>query len=119
MAKENAGNIGSTHNTLTYGSKIVGNILADKDFRIDGEVQGDIICKGKLVIGQTGLLHGTITCVNAEIVGTVVGDLIISDTLTVRSTGNIAGVVKTKVLIVEPKAIFNGTCSMKESSTEE
>jgi cytoskeletal protein CcmA (bactofilin family) len=114
MAREVVNNTGSTHNALTYGSKIIGNIVADKDFRIDGEVQGDIVCKGKVVVGQTGYLKGTISCVSAEIVGSVAGDLLVSDTLTLRSTGNITGEVKTKTLIVEPGAVFNGSCSMKE-----
>ncbi len=114
MAKDNSIGSGSTHNALTNGSKIIGDIVADRDFRIDGEVQGNITCKGKVVVGKTGFLKGAIVCVNAEIVGTVTGDLTVSDTLTLRSTGNITGEVKTKTLIVEPQAIFNGTCSMKE-----
>jgi len=117
MAKDNTNNSGSTHNALTYGSKIIGNIVADKDFRIDGEVQGDIICKGKVVVGQTGILNGTISCVNAEIIGSVTGDIIVNETLTLRSTANVSGEVKTKVLVVEPSAVFNGTCSMKDNIT--
>jgi len=119
MAKETPNISGTTYNALTNGSKIAGNIIADKDFRIDGEVQGDIQCRGKVIIGQTGFLKGTITCINAEIIGTVQGDVIVQESLTLRSTANLHGRVKTKVLVVEPNAVFNGTCSMKENTTEE
>ena len=117
MAKEVVTNTGAMYNALTNGSKIVGKILADRDFRIDGEVEGDIICKGKVVIGQKGLLKGSISCVSAEVVGTVDGDIVVSETLSLRSTAFITGDVKTKILMVEPNAIFNGTCSMRNTDS--
>ena len=71
MAKEVVTNTGAMYNALTNGSKIVGKIFADSDFRIDGDVEGTITCNGKVVIGQKGFLKGSISCVNAEIIGTV------------------------------------------------
>lgn len=115
MAKEVAANAGAMYNSLTNGSKIVGKIFADSDFRIDGEVEGTITCNGKVVIGQKGYLKGSISCINAEIVGKVDGDIIVSETLSLKSTAVIKGDVKTKILIVEPNAVFNGTCSMKDT----
>jgi len=117
MAKEVVANTGAMYNALTNGSKIVGKIFADTDFRIDGEVEGTITCNGKVVIGQKGYLKGSISCLNAEIIGKVDGDIVVTETLSLRSTAEIKGDVKTKVLMVEPNAIFNGTCSMKETTT--
>jgi cytoskeletal protein CcmA (bactofilin family) len=115
MAKDVVVNSGAMYNALTNGSKIVGKIFADTDFRIDGEVEGTITCNGKVVIGQKGILKGSISCVNAEIVGTVEGDIVVSESLSLRASAVIKGDVKTKVLMVEPNAIFNGTCSMTEN----
>lgn len=113
MPKEVLTTTGSLYNALTNGSRIVGNIVSDRDFRIDGEVQGDVQCNGKVVVGQSGVLRGKITCINAEIGGKVTGDISVVKSLTLRSTANIEGDVKTKTLVVEPAAVFNGTCSMK------
>ncbi len=115
MAKETITGNGTNYNALTNGSKIIGKIIADSDFRIDGIVEGDIICKGKLIIGANGQLKGSIQCLNAEIIGTVVGDITVSDTLSLRSSSNLTGDVKTKILVVEPNAVFNGTCSMRDN----
>lgn len=118
MAKEvinNAG--GAIYNALTTGSKIVGTIIADSDFRIDGEVEGDLKCNGKVVIGQQGVMKGTITCINADILGTLNGKINISDTVSLRETANVKGEINTQVLVIEPKAIFNGTCSMGNTNT--
>jgi cytoskeletal protein CcmA (bactofilin family) len=114
MAKEVVTSPGAMYNALTHGSKIVGKIVADSDFRIDGEVEGTITCNGKVAIGQKGYLKGSISCVNAEIIGTVEGDIMVSESLSLRATAVIKGDVKTKVLMVEPNAVFNGTCSMKD-----
>ncbi|HJV78020.1 MAG TPA: polymer-forming cytoskeletal protein [Paludibacter sp.] len=116
MAKEVVANTGAMYNALTNGSKIVGEIFADSDFRIDGEVEGTITCNGKVVIGQKGFLKGSISCVNAEIIGTVEGDVVVTETLSLRGTAVIKGEVKTKVLMVEPNAVFNGACSMKDDT---
>ncbi len=116
MAKENPGNSGSALNSLTLGSKIEGNITADSDFRIDGEVIGNIHCNGKVVIGTHGQIKGNILCTNAEIIGAVIGDFQISETLTLRATAKITGDVSAKNLVVEPGATFNGSCSMKNSA---
>jgi cytoskeletal protein CcmA (bactofilin family) len=114
MAKEITNNVGTLYNALSNGSKIVGKILADSDFRIDGSVEGEIICSGKVIIGANGILIGTISCTNAEIIGRVDGDMIVSDTLALRSSAVIKGKIKTKVLLIEPNAIFNGSCSMSD-----
>jgi len=115
MAKETTNNSGAAYNFFTFGSVITGNISSENDFRVDGEVKGDMECKGKVVIGQTGIFKGKITCVNAEVIGNVQGNINASESLTLRSTANVTGDIRTKILIVEPNAVFNGNCSMKET----
>lgn len=105
---------GALYNSLTAGSKIIGTVVADSDFRIDGVIEGDIQCKGKIVIGEKGAVQGDVTCQNADILGCVEGKMKIENTLSLRATGSIKGDVQTKILIVEPKAQFNGSCSMKQ-----
>ena len=99
-------------NALTAGSKIVGNITADSDFGIEGLIEGEINCTGKIVIGEAGRVKGTIMCQNAEILGLMDGKISCSQQLSLRASGKIQGDVHTKTLIVEPGAQFNGTCSM-------
>ncbi|MCM1035573.1 MAG: polymer-forming cytoskeletal protein [Paludibacter sp.] len=107
---------GTLYNALTAGSKIIGTIIADSDIRIDGVVEGDLQCSGKVVIGEKGNLKGTINCQNAEILGRVDGKIDVKQTLALRATSNLTGEVKTQTLIVEPNAVFNGTCSMNKAA---
>ena len=103
---------GLMFNALTAGSKIVGTITADSDFRIDGLIGGDLNCSGKVVIGEAGRVKGTIVCQNAEILGLLDGKINCHQQLSLRTSGKIHGDVQTKTLIVEPGALFNGSCAM-------
>lgn len=105
---------GALYNSLTAGSKIIGTVVADSDFRIDGMIEGDVQCKGRVVLGDHGIVKGDLSCQNADIMGTINGSLHVDGTLSLRATGSIIGDVKTKVLVIEPKAQFNGSCSMAQ-----
>ena len=117
MANQNQQS-GTMYNAITSGSKIIGTIIADGDIRIDGTVEGEMQCAGKVVIGEKGLVKGTVTCQNSEIMGTLDGKITNSQTLALRATGKIKGEVQTQTLIVEPNAQFNGTCQMPAAAAK-
>lgn len=103
-------------NTVAGGTKIKGDLVCDGDIRIDGEIEGTINCKGKLVLGPEGRLKGEIVCNSAEVMGKLSGKLIVQELLSVKSTANIDGDIKTTRLAIEPNAIFSGTCNMGKSA---
>jgi cytoskeletal protein CcmA (bactofilin family) len=110
-------NAGTLYNALTSGSKIIGTVITDSDMRVDGTIEGDVKCSGKLVIGEQGLVKGNIECQNAEIMGKIEGTIDVKYALALRATSNLAGEIKTGTLMVEPNAVFNGTCSMGEKTS--
>lgn len=105
---------GTLFNSLTVGSKIIGTVIADSDIRIDGTLEGDLQCKGKVVIGEKGYIKGSITCQNAEIMGKLEGKATIESTFALRATGIMVGDIKTQTVIIEANATFNGTCAMTQ-----
>lgn len=113
MSKEPAN--GMIHNNFSVNTTIVGNINAASDIRIDGTLQGNIECTGKVIIGEQSHIQGNIMAANAEINGKVNGNLTIQDTLTLKATSNVEGDITTQTLIIEPKAIFNGSCKMQDA----
>jgi len=110
-------NAGALYNSLTAGSKIIGTIITDSDIRVDGTIEGDVKCSGKLVVGEKGSIIGTVECQNAEIMGVVDGKIEAKQTLALRATSRLKGELSTQKLTVEPNAIFNGSCSMGDSQT--
>lgn len=109
MSKETPN--GMIHNNFSVNTTIVGNINAASDIRIDGSLQGNIECAGKVIIGEQSRIQGNIIAAN----GKVNGNLSIQDVLTLKATSNIEGDIATQVLIIEPKAVFNGSCKMLDS----
>ncbi len=111
-------NSGTLYNALTSGSKIIGTVITDSDMRVDGTIEGDVKCSGKLVIGEQGLIKGSIECQNAEVMGKVDGKIDVKCALALRATSNLVGEISTGTLMVEPNAIFNGSCTMGKKLVE-
>jgi len=99
-------------NNILSGTKIVGNIETNGDFRIDGQIEGNVTSKGKLVIGANGCIKGEIICIHAEISGTLEGKIAVTELLSLKASSKIIGDIKTGKLSIEPGAIFSGTCAM-------
>ncbi|MGG5485970.1 MULTISPECIES: bactofilin family protein [Flavobacteriaceae] len=108
----------SQQNSIAKGTTITGDIISDGDFRIEGTVQGNIKTPGKVVIGRTGVINGTLKSSNADIEGKFSGKLILSDTLSLKSSAFVEGEVEVGKLAVEPGATFNATCAMKGAIKE-
>ena len=108
-----------THNQLKNGTIINGDLTSESDARIDGIINGNIDVKGKVFIGATGKITGDIKCSFCDIEGTVKGKLTIKNSLTLKSTANFTGEITTNKLIIEPSAVFNGSCKMDENKHTE
>ena len=100
-------------NKIAQGTKIIGDIEAKGAFRIEGTVEGTVTTPGKVVIGKSGFINGTLSCEHADFEGKFSGKLDISDTLTLRASSHIEGEVLVGKLAVEPGATFNASCTMK------
>ncbi|MEH6705778.1 polymer-forming cytoskeletal protein [Galbibacter orientalis] len=103
-------------NRIVENTIIKGDLISEADIRIDGELEGSITAKGKVVIGRAGKVSGKIQCMNADIEGKFDGDLKVENVLSLKGTAVIEGDVVVGKLAVEPGATFNAACSMKGAS---
>jgi len=88
-------------NLISEGTRIKGTITSQNDLRISGRLDGEAICKGKIIVASTARIDGNIT-----------GTLKVSDRLTLRKSAIVGGDIYTKVLVVEEGAQMNGNCRM-------
>jgi cytoskeletal protein CcmA (bactofilin family) len=105
-------------NVIGKNTTIIGDIIAEGDFRIEGILEGNIKTLGKIVVGVSGKIKGKIECSEADIEGTFSGELIASNLLTLKASSIINGNVIISKLAVEPGAEFNATCTMKNAVKE-
>ena len=104
-----------TVNAIGQGSTIKGDIITEGDLRIDGVLIGTINTKGRLVLGETGIVEGEVVCQNALIAGTVKARIQVTELLSLKATANLHGDIITNKLSIEPGANFTGSCSMGAS----
>ena len=86
---------------LEKDSSFKGEFKSECDFRVDGNFEGTIETKGKVVIGKNGHIEGTVVCSSADIEGTINGNIHVDDLLSIRSTGEVNGDVVMSKLVVE------------------
>lgn len=107
--------VGNQQNRITEGTTITGDIISKSGMRIDGQVQGNVKTPSKVVLGEKGVIKGTLECENADLEGSFSGNMTISGTLTLRATARVDGDIVAGKLAIEPGATFNATCVMKGS----
>lgn len=117
MAKIMANNENTSQaiNIISEGTKIKGDVIANGDIRIDGELIGNISAKSKLVIGPKGKIEGQIICNNIEVSGFIKGKVTASEMINLKSTSQIVGDIIAGKLSIEPGAMFSGSCVMNGS----
>ena len=99
-------------NTIAQDTKVKGNIESDGDIRIDGILEGDLDCKGRVVVGPDSKINGPIRCTSAEIMGFINGEIVVKDLLSLKASASITGNLTMGKLSVEPGARFVGHCKM-------
>jgi cytoskeletal protein CcmA (bactofilin family) len=102
-------------NRIVAGTVINGNIESKTDFRLDGILIGNYTSTSKLVVGPSGEIQGDVKCVNADIEGKFSGKLEVSELLGIKATARIKGEVIVGKLAVEPGAVFDASCVMKNN----
>jgi cytoskeletal protein CcmA (bactofilin family) len=104
-------------NIMGPGTVVKGEISVNGDFRVDGTLIGNIHCKGKMVVGQTGKIEGEIICQSADFSGDVTATVKVTELLTLKETAKYSGDITTGKLAIEPGAKFSGTCKMEISAS--
>ena len=100
-------------NKIVAGTEINGDLTSDSNIHLEGEVNGNVSCAGRVVIGSSGKINGNLVCVHAEIEGAMEGQLMVENLLVLRSTARFKGDIQTMKLHIEEGAFFEGACVMR------
>lgn len=97
---------------IAEGTHIEGTIKSNTNIRVDGSIKGIVNCQEKIVMGETGVVEGTISTKDAIMTGTFEGDLVVNGTLHLKSTAVIKGDITAQFLIVDEGAQYFGKCNI-------
>ncbi len=100
---------------ISHGVKVEGKVSSNGSIRLDGTIQGDIICQGNVTIGESGEVFGKVNGQSITIGGKVEGIINAKEKLMLEAKANLKGDVFTKILVIEAGARFDGKSNMGES----
>lgn len=116
--KRVADEISNSSNTIGKGTFLEGNVETYGNIRIEGKVTGNVKSKSKVALGPSSLVQGNVIAQNADLEGEVKGKIEVAELLVLKATAVIHGDIVTGKLVVEPGAVFNGTCKMGSAVKE-
>lgn len=104
---------------LGKDSYFEGKLTLKHSLRIDGKVKGRVETTESLTVGREGEIQGDeIKVKNAVIGGTVIGNIIATGKITLEANSVFRGEMKTKKLVIHDGAVFEGHCSMSDSTPQ-
>ena len=97
---------------IGHSVTIKGDISGNSDVRVAGNVVGGISIEGELIVERQGVVQAEIKTTTAVIAGSVKGNIECTEKLILESPSTFIGNIKTKLLIIQEGAIFQGNCQM-------
>ena len=97
---------------LDRGSRVKGTVSFSGSVRLDGEIDGEIVAKGDLNIGEAAVINAQITAGTIVVSGKVSGNITGSRKIELCPSAQVAGNLAAPVLAIHEGARFEGHCSM-------
>jgi len=91
---------------------VEGKISTEGSIRIDGRLVGDIVAKANAVVGETGIIEGSVKARNVSVDGKVSGSIAAGEKVLLGAKSVVRGEVRAAKLVVDEGAIFDGECAM-------
>lgn len=91
---------------------IIGSLNGNGLLKIDGSIDGDLLCEDDVILGASGHIKGNMVCNNAYIHGIVHGNISCKNTLTIENCGKVKGDILVKKLVISEGGILDGKCTM-------
>ncbi len=99
------------------GTVVTGEANFKAMMRVDGHLSGRICStSGTLIVGANGKVDANIEVAIAIVHGTVNGDIIATQRLELGRAAKLNGNIQTASLVIEPGALFEGSCKMIKSA---
>lgn len=100
---------------INTGTVVSGELLVENDLTIEGTVKGTIRATGEVRVHIQGVVEGEIQATAVKIGGKVTGNVTASDRVIMEMKAVLVGDIRTRELVIQEGAIFQGKCDMQPS----
>jgi cytoskeletal protein CcmA (bactofilin family) len=96
--------------SLGADTSVSGRLSFTAPTRLDGRLRGEVHATDVLVIGETGLVDGTVRGSNVVVLGSVDGAVFATERLEIGTSGRLKGSIETRELVVHEGGKLDGNC---------
>jgi cytoskeletal protein CcmA (bactofilin family) len=104
--------------TLVDAQAQIEGKLTGKDAAVHGRVRGEIALTGKLLIGEDGKVHASVSAESVEVAGLLEGD-VRARAVTLRESARVKGRVEAQALVVREGAFLTGPVASGEAPSKQ
>ncbi len=97
--------------------KVEGRLELAGIFRIDGRVKGTILSERSLILGANSKVEGQIEGIAVSIAGHFDGIIFAKGRVEILNKAVVTGEIHTPCLVLQPGAVFDGTCHMLSTAS--
>ena len=94
------------------GSRVTGKLLLHGAAEIDGHLSGEILCEGRLTVGEGAEVRANIAADTVVIRGHVEGDVAAKEKIELDAPARLLGNVAAPRFVVAEGVVFDGECAM-------
>ena len=98
----------SINTIIGPGTSVSGDIESGGFTRVDGNVQGDVKARGRLIIGERARMKSNVSGTFVTIGGVVFGNVLASERLIVLTTGLVMGDIITRRIQADEGCLIHG-----------
>jgi cytoskeletal protein CcmA (bactofilin family) len=95
--------------TIGSAMHIKGDIRAQEELMVDGDVEGSLESQSILTVGQNGKVKANIKAREVHIFGKVHGNVEVSGKIAIREQGSLVGDIKAAGISIDDGAYFKGS----------
>ena len=88
--------------------EIIGTIKSNGTVRLDGKLEGELLCGGNAILGKSAQVKGNVTATSVTIEGKINGNILAKDKIEMKATATVNGDIKARRLSVEDGVTFVG-----------
>lgn len=93
-------------------SNFDGTYNSARDLRVEGQVKGNIVCKGTLHVAQGATVKASVEAEAISVAGELEGEVNCRGRLELLPTGRVKGQIATQSLVIHEGAVYEGDLEM-------
>ncbi|GMO12040.1 MAG: hypothetical protein Ta2A_21380 [Treponemataceae bacterium] len=100
----------SINTLIGQNSGVLGDVNVSGFVRVDGDVDGNLVTTGNVILGEKARIKGNITAQSAIIGGVVLGNICAPDKIQLLTTATVIGDLVTHRIEIAENVVFQGHC---------